>query len=159
VKQRIAVLALFSFIFSVVAAPLACGAWPLWPQEGVPAGTVGPTPMPAAEGGPAVNIKSIEIEAGITEDKVADVDKKTFPPPAQAATDASQAGMTGGEKAPPGSSGGGRGSGPLSARQPSASASFFLFYRRFFPAGLHRWGRSPSLPTGNFLRTSLFLGQ
>jgi hypothetical protein len=98
VKQRIAVLALFSFIFSVVAAPLACGAWPLWPQEGVPAGTVGPTPMPAAEGGPAVNIKSIEIEAGITEEKVADVDKKTFPPPAQAATDASQAGMAGGEK-------------------------------------------------------------
>jgi hypothetical protein len=90
VKQRIAVLALFSFFVSVAAAPLVCGAWPLWPQEGVPAGTVGPTPVPAAEGGPAVNIEAIEIEAVIIEEEI--------PSSAEAVADASQAGETGGEK-------------------------------------------------------------
>jgi hypothetical protein len=91
VKQRIAVLTVFFFLFSIAAAPAAWGSWPLWPQEGVPAGTVGPTQVPTAEGGPATGIKAIEIEAEFIEGDAQPTD-------GAAVADASQAGVAGGEK-------------------------------------------------------------
>lgn len=98
-KERIAVLAVFTFLLSAAAAQPVWGAWkPLWPQEGVPAGTIGPTPGPGAKARPATNIKAIEIETGIAEDKAADAVKASIPTPAATAANVSQAGAAGGEK-------------------------------------------------------------
>jgi hypothetical protein len=49
VKQRIAVLTVFAFLFFVAAAPATSGAWPLWPKKSATADAAEQAPAPAVE--------------------------------------------------------------------------------------------------------------
>jgi hypothetical protein len=90
VKQRIAVLALFSFFVSIAAAPLAWGKWPLWPKKGESANKADPAPAPDGD------IRYFHIDdARFDRDDLAE---EAAALPAEAAADASEAGETGGEK-------------------------------------------------------------
>jgi hypothetical protein len=99
-KQRIAILALLSFAFTIAAAPLARADCSLWPKESLLASMTEPaTPDTPRGGAPAAiaDIKAIEAEESIIEETIPPSVEGAAPAEDWPVADASQAGRDDGD--------------------------------------------------------------